>query len=223
MLALTGRLISLVTPFTDDGSAISEVRLVRLLRHLSDAPGFAVATEAGEFTSLAISERKQLAEWTLRESGGKPVVVHATCLGTAQTLDLCQHASRHGARAAAVMPPYFGTYSDEELISHLRQIGRYAGLPILICDPQRLLGSEVTDALATMSELTLCNGPSWRFSAGALSSGLGLAELDDLGRRFAPESVAKAWFESQDVEVGQPRSPRAPLSDEGRAQLRSVG
>ena len=65
MLELAGRFVPLVTPFTDDGSTLSEVRLARLVRFYLDrsVEGLALATETGEFGTLSQDERKQLLEW----------------------------------------------------------------------------------------------------------------------------------------------------------------
>src|SRR5438477_12684261 len=114
MLGLAGLFAPLATPFTDGGETVSEVRLARLVRHLlaQGIAGLACCTETGEFITVNTSERKQVLEIVIREAHGTPVLAHCTRLGTSQTLDLCQHAARHGAKAAVVMPPYFGRYSD---------------------------------------------------------------------------------------------------------------
>ena len=223
MISLTGRLTSLVTPFTDDGSALSEVRLVRLLRFFADSQGFTLASDAGEFTTVSGSERKQLLEIVLREVGGKPVVVHATRQGTAQTLDLAQHAARHGARAALVMPPYYGAFSAKEVSDHLRTIAKYAGLPILVVDPQSRIDADVLEGLRDVPDLTLCQGNSAIWTCGELSSGLGAPELDRLGSEHDPAAVAKAYLSLRDVEVGRPRPPRAPLGGAALEQIRLLG
>ncbi len=87
------------TPFTDDGTALSEVRLARLVREVLKRPieGVVVAPDAGEFWALTVDERKTLLEMVLREvRGAVPVWCHVSSLRTATSLDLAQHAEQFG-------------------------------------------------------------------------------------------------------------------------------
>src|SRR5579862_6608735 len=150
MLGLSGLFAPIVTPFTDDGGAISEVRLARLIRHLAEngVVGFVVCSETGEFTTVTSGERKQMLEFLAREARGIPILAHCTRLGTSQCMDLCQHAARHGARAAVVMPPYFGQFNDDEIEQHLRRIVQHANLPIILVDPSHQVRSKSRESLS---------------------------------------------------------------------------
>src|SRR5579871_5649276 len=99
MLDIAGFFAPVVTPFTDDGNTVSEIRLARLVRHLTErgVSGFVCGTETGEFLTTSVSERKQVLEIVMREAHGMPVLAHCSMIGTAQTIDLCQHSARHGA------------------------------------------------------------------------------------------------------------------------------
>ena len=153
MLGLSGLFAPVSTPFTDDGETVSEIRLARLVRHLlaHGISGLVCCTETGEFITVNTSERKQVLEIVLREARSVPVLAHCTRLGTAQTIDLCQHAARHGARAAVVMPPYFGTYADQEIEQHLRRIVQHANLPVIVVDPLAYEYDHVPPPLATLA------------------------------------------------------------------------
>jgi hypothetical protein len=63
------------------------------------------------------------------------------------TLDLAQHAKRHGARAVVVMPPYYGQFSSAEMLHHIKVVANHSDLVVLVVDPQRRLDSEVQDEL----------------------------------------------------------------------------
>lgn len=127
------QLIPLLTPFTDDTAQVSEVRLARLVRwhHERGAGGFVVGGEAGEVHALSHSERKQVLEWVMRDCAGKPVFVQVTANTTSNTVDLCQHASRHGAKGALYAPPHLGL-GEEEVRSALTSIKRHGDLPIAV-------------------------------------------------------------------------------------------
>jgi 4-hydroxy-tetrahydrodipicolinate synthase len=155
MQTLEGLFAPLVTPFTDDGSSVSEVRFARQIRYLLDEPvdGFVVASDCGEFTSLSGSERKQLLEWGLRMTNGRPMMVNVSSMSTTLSLDLAQHASRHGARAVILMPPYYGTLTAEEIIGFIRTVSHYSNMTTIVVDPQQVITDEVSGALRDMPEL----------------------------------------------------------------------
>ncbi|MCW5935740.1 MAG: dihydrodipicolinate synthase family protein [Fimbriimonadaceae bacterium] len=124
-------IVPLVTPFTDDSTSLSEVRVARLVRFYAElgAAGFLVGSSAGEPWSLSLSERKQMLEWTMREARGMPVYVDATAMTTAAVIDLCQSAERHGARGAVYGAPWFGGHSEGEIDSLIRSVNRHGNLP----------------------------------------------------------------------------------------------
>jgi len=141
-----GVLVPLVTPFTDDMSSVSEVRLARLVRRvMEDKPaGLVLGSEMGEFMLMTISERKQAVEIVLRETSNMvPVIVNCTMLATMSSLDLAQHARRHGARASIIMPPYFGQFTDAELQQHFKTIANYSDGMLILVDPKNKLSGEL--------------------------------------------------------------------------------
>lgn len=151
MLELTGNLVPLPTPFTDDGSSISEVRLERCIRRFLDqgASGFVVASEAGEFGALTISERKHLFELVAHNvPAGTPLAAHVSTLGTMSSLDLAQHAANCGYRAAVVMPPYYGFFSDAEISTFMLTLARHAHLPMIVVDPLARLDGDLAADIA---------------------------------------------------------------------------
>lgn len=248
MLGIEGLLAPIVTPFTDGADSISEVRLARLVRHLRErgVAGFVVASETGEFTTITTAERKSLLEMVLREAQGLPVLAHCTRLGTAQALDLCQHAARHGARAAVVMPPYFGVYTAEEIEHHLRFISQHAGLPVIVVDPQHLIWAEGRERLLGAPNLIFAQSTEQslhsRFSVAPLGPGsdefvvdravvspliqiapsgdeIDVKEIARMMANFGRTRVAKAALELMGIEVGPPRSPTLRLADQARQAL----
>ena len=151
MLKVSGLFAPLATPFTDDGHQVSEVRLARQIRYLADfeLAGYVVATDTGEFGACGIAERKSLLELVLREAAGrKDVLVNVSSLCTSASLDLAQHAGRHGARAAVLMPPYYGQFSEEEVIGFFLAVARHAGIPVVVVDPFGVIGAGVRQPLA---------------------------------------------------------------------------
>jgi len=136
MNSMDGLFVPLVSPFTDDGSTLSEIRLTRAIRKYQElgAAGFVVCTDAGEFPALSLGERKQILELALRDSQGMPVITNVSALSTSASLDLCQHASRHGARAVCMMPPHYGRYTADEALSHIRTVARFGDLEVFVVE-----------------------------------------------------------------------------------------
>lgn len=237
---LRGLFAPVVSPFTDEGVNISEVRLARLMRHLAglDIAGFVVNTTAGEFTTTSFGERKEILEIAIREAQGKPVIAHCSTLSTLATLDLAQHAARHGARAALVMPPYYGDFDDLELQKHFEPLALFGNLPTIIIDPLNRLSDAVVDALSVHQSLHFgspipdVHGEHFEYSTdcfslegliclpvGTLRQHGELAELQHFLNQHGSERVLKAGLLQQDVEVGTPRAPRRPLRDEFLREL----
>lgn len=143
-------MLPLITPFTDDMSAVSEVRLARLVRAMlaKGAKGFVLGADAGEFATMSISDRKQVLEIVLRETQNAiPVIVNASAVGTMSALDIAQHAQRHGARGVLVMPPHYGRFSIEEVRQHFRTIANYCAIPVVAVDLPDVYADELWDGL----------------------------------------------------------------------------
>ena len=214
----------IVTPFTDDGATLSEVRLARLLRFYmkQGVEGFMLASETGEFATLSLSERKQLVELTLRDTqGARPIVVNVSTLSTSSSLDLAQHAARHGARGVVLLPPFFGDLTQQEHVDHIRVIANHSSLPILLADPSGTLQDEARTAIshfpnvhmvwphpdcsATHADWFRCYNLMVDPMAGVPDS----KPSDFLLRNRA--AVAKTLLVDSDLEVGSPRMPVQPV------------
>jgi len=238
MFDIRGDIAALPTAFTDDGSGVSEIRQARLVRKLVERGigGFLVCSDAGEFTCLAFSERKNILEIVIREcQSATPVIVHASTLSTASTLDLAQHAQRHGARAAIVMPPYYGSYTQSEIEWHYRTIMQYADIPIVVADPQKRIEEETRKTLEGLSRIVFAEGAAMtdHFRLGASDAAPWLALPIDLPQRAVAAlarkidehggaKVLKSALEELDIEFGVPRRPLQPLNREQHAEVAAI-
>lgn len=254
-MELSGVLAPLPTPLTDDGSSISEVRLQRLLRRLQDSgvSGYVVCGEVGEFGAISYSDRKALTEMIVRATSDAPqVIVNVSTLSTVASLDLAQHAARHGARACVLMPPYYGTLTPKEIFNFFRVVAQYAGLPVIVVDPNGVLDAEIRNELAAVTGLFLAGPTFWSVKAIGIAgrptvdefavdpgAATVLSLLKPVERLFAlPEEeiqelarfvclhggarVAKAACEMMGMDLGPLRGPRLPLAQEPSARLRML-
>ncbi len=235
-LEISGTIIPLVTPFTDDLSMVSEVRLARIVRSLIPLKpaAFLVCGDMGEFAFLSLSERKLVLEIVLREtSNAVPVLTNVTTVGTMAALDLAQHAKRHGARGAVVMPPYYGQFTAEEMQHHFKVIANYSDQLLLVVDPQKRLDAEVAASLQHNAAVHFPvpvggekavseSSTSDEFAvSGCVASPVALLEYEDFvngpGSRALKVAAsmrengkvrfAKALLQYRELEAGPPRNP----------------
>jgi dihydrodipicolinate synthase/N-acetylneuraminate lyase len=75
-----GVLPALITPFTEDGSAIDTESLAAIVERLigAGAGGLVPGGSTGEFTTLSHAERRQLVEATVQAAAGRVPVVAGT-------------------------------------------------------------------------------------------------------------------------------------------------
>lgn len=242
MLDLKGTFVPLLTPFTDDMSAVSEVRLARHVRKLvlDGAPGFVVGPDCGEFGTLGLAERRMVVEIVLRESQGQvPLIVNATCSGTMAALDLATHASRHGARAVLLSPPFIGRYTIEEIQLHIRTVAKFCDIPVLLVTQPDIHPNEMFEEVLRNTGIRLVEPLKARWPEGMCSapysttdefvidacvcSPLGLLdsgifansdptpELEMLARNLRKHGVARYVKSIWDFELFEIGPPRAPM------------
>jgi 4-hydroxy-tetrahydrodipicolinate synthase len=129
-----GVLPALITPFTDDGSAIDTSALTALVDRVINAGvgGLVPGGSTGEFTNLTNSERRQLVEVTVEAAAGRvPVVAGTGALSTRETVELSVHAEQAGAAAVMVVPPFYDALSWRELLGHYTAVAEAIDIPIM--------------------------------------------------------------------------------------------
>ena len=129
-----GVLPALITPFTEDGSAIDGDALRALVDRLIGAGvgGLVPGGSTGEFTTLGHAERRELVEVTVDAAGGRvPVVAGTGALSTRETVELSAHAERAGAAAVMIVPPFYDALSWRELLAHYTAVAEAIDIPIM--------------------------------------------------------------------------------------------
>jgi 4-hydroxy-tetrahydrodipicolinate synthase len=129
-----GVLPALITPFTEDGSALDTDALGAFVERLIGAGvgGLVPGGSTGEFTTLTSAERRQLIEATVEAAAGRvPVVAGTGALSTRETVELSVHAERAGAAAVMIIPPFYDAPSWRELQAHYAAVAGAISLPIM--------------------------------------------------------------------------------------------
>ena len=147
--SLSGVLVAVVTPFTDDGSQIDKDRLKSHIDHIFDAGchGLVPGGSTGEFTALTLDERKQLIELCVEYAAGRgPVVAGSGATTTKDCLDLAKHAASAGAQALMVVPPFYDPVNYEQLQELMSEIHSASGLDIVYYNIPSASGLKLTPA-----------------------------------------------------------------------------
>jgi 4-hydroxy-tetrahydrodipicolinate synthase len=129
-----GVLPALITPFTDDGTALDTGALRAIVDRLVGAGvgGLVPGGSTGEFTTLTHGERRELVEVTVEAAAGRvPVVAGTGALSTPETVELSVHAERAGAAAVMIVPPFYDALSWRELLAHYTAVADAIGIPIM--------------------------------------------------------------------------------------------
>jgi 4-hydroxy-tetrahydrodipicolinate synthase len=129
-----GVLPALITPFSEDGSAINKAALAAITDRLIGAgvAGLVPGGSTGEFTTLSSRERRELIETTVEAAAGRvPVVAGTGALSTRETVELSMHAERAGAAAVMVVPPFYDALSWRELFAHYTAVADAIQIPIM--------------------------------------------------------------------------------------------
>ena len=129
-----GVLPALITPFTEDGSAIDTQALAAIVERLirGGVGGLVPGGSTGEFTTLTNVERRLLVETTVEAANSRvPVVAGTGALSTKETVELSVHAEQAGAAAVMVVPPFYDAPKWRELQAHYTAVADAIDIPIM--------------------------------------------------------------------------------------------
>src|SRR5919106_4412999 len=144
-----GVLPALITPFTEDGTAIDTGSLAAIVDRLIGAgvAGLVPGGSTGEFTTLTNAERRQLIDTTVEAAAGRvPVVAGTGALSTGETVELSAHAEQAGAAAVMIVPPFYEALSWRELRAHYTAVADAIEIPIMYYNLPSASGVKLTAA-----------------------------------------------------------------------------
>jgi 4-hydroxy-tetrahydrodipicolinate synthase len=134
-MTFLGSYTVMVTPFTEDGSAIDTKALERFLDWQLEVgvPGIIVLGSTGEFLTVSDDERTQLVEATIRHIGGRiPVLVGTMNAYTPNAVRYSREAERLGADGLMIVPPYYYTPTEDEIFGYYEAISESVQIPIML-------------------------------------------------------------------------------------------
>ena len=143
---IQGVIPAMLTPLTKDRQ-VDEVGLRKLVGFLIERGVHGIFTlgSSGEFPALLPEERQEVARIVCDEVGGRvPVLVGASDSGTKQVIGHVRAAQAAGADVAVVLPPYYLSCTEQELVRHYRVILDQTEMPILLYNYPAGTGVRIT-------------------------------------------------------------------------------
>ncbi|WP_215217133.1 MULTISPECIES: 4-hydroxy-tetrahydrodipicolinate synthase [Candidatus Rhabdochlamydia] len=121
---LTGSIVALITPFTQEG-AIDYLALDTLIEwHIAQgSQGIVLCGSTGEGTSLSLQEKLHIFKQGVQIANGRiPIIAGTGTSSTSTTVELTQAAKDIGVHACLVIVPYYTKPSVQGCIAHYKEV-----------------------------------------------------------------------------------------------------
>ncbi|MBB4123345.1 4-hydroxy-tetrahydrodipicolinate synthase [Martelella radicis] len=150
----------MITPLADDGA----VDLDALARFTDwqinqGIHGLIPLGSTGEFLSLSQEERDSVARTVIETAAGRvPVLIGTGAEDTREAVRLSREAEAMGADGVMVIPPFYSTPTDDELVEHYRQIAGAIDIPVMVYNNPATANVDLKpDIVARIAEIDGCD------------------------------------------------------------------
>lgn len=144
---LTGSLVALVTPMSEDGS-LDLAGLRRLVDwHVEQGTdALVVVGTTGESSTVSPEEHCLLIRTAVEQAAGRiPVVAGTGANSTAEAIELSRCAKEAGAVAGLSVAPYYNKPTQEGLYRHFRAIAEAVDLPVILYNVPSRTASDISN------------------------------------------------------------------------------
>ncbi|MFZ4530411.1 MAG: dihydrodipicolinate synthase family protein [Alsobacter sp.] len=87
----------------------------------------------GEFLSLSDDEKRRVADTVIQRTAGRvPVLIGTGAEDTREVVRLSRQAEKLGADGVMIIPPFYSTPTDDELVHHYRSVAEAISIPIMV-------------------------------------------------------------------------------------------
>jgi 4-hydroxy-tetrahydrodipicolinate synthase len=134
MARLTGIFTPNLVPLDDRGD-IHEAELRRYVDWLIDrgVHGLYPNGSTGEFTRFTVEERRRIIEIVCDQTAGRvPVLAGAAEANVKETLRACEYYHQLGARAVAIVAPFYYKLSPASVYAYFAEIGRNTPIDVTL-------------------------------------------------------------------------------------------
>ena len=119
----------------DDRGRVHEDELCRYVDWLiaRGVHGLYPNGSTGEFVRFNPQERRRIIEVVCRQAAGRvPVLAGAAEANVRETLEACEVYAGYGARAVAIVSPFYYKLSPESVYAYFREIGRHSVIDVTL-------------------------------------------------------------------------------------------
>lgn len=148
---------AVITPFTPEGE-VDTAKLTNYINYLSDrVDGLFVGGSYGSGPIMSPSQRKTLAEVTVKTAAGRvPVIMHVGTTNLNDTIELAKHAESVGVDAIAAVTPFYYRHTPEVIKAYYKEIIDAVSLPVILYNNPKYSNFTVNgDLLAELAEMGL--------------------------------------------------------------------
>jgi dihydrodipicolinate synthase/N-acetylneuraminate lyase len=142
---------AMVTPFTDDGTGISEARLRAYSDFLIERgiDGLFILGTTGEWPLLSETERTSAAGIVAGQARGRvAVIAHVGAHATDVAVRLATAALESGVDAVSLVSPPFFPLDEDALFDHFTRVARaVSGLPVFLYNIPEFAGNDISARL----------------------------------------------------------------------------
>lgn len=159
MTGFHGTFTVMVTPFSDDGSVnVAALRAFVDWQIAEGIHGLIPLGSTGEFLSLSDAEKELVTATVIEQSARRvPVVVGTGAEDTREVVRLSRRAEAMGADGVMIIPPFYSTPTDEEIVHHYRTVSDAIGIPVMVYNNPAVANVDLRPALIVrLSEIDNC-------------------------------------------------------------------
>ena len=159
MKTFRGTYTVMITPFTPDGEVdVAALRDFVNWQVAEGIHGLIPLGSTGEFLSLDDEEKALVAETVIAEAARRvPVLIGTGAEDTREVVRLSRRAERLGADGVMIIPPFYSTPTDDELVHHYQTVADAISLPIMVYNNPATANVDLRPALvARLAEIDNC-------------------------------------------------------------------
>jgi 4-hydroxy-tetrahydrodipicolinate synthase len=159
MKTFRGTFTVMITPFTSAGDVDIEALRAFVDWQIGEGiHGLVALGSTGEFLSLDDAEKALVAETVIARAAGRvPVLIGTGAEDTREVVRLSRRAEALGADGVMIIPPFYSTPTDDELVHHYKTVADAIALPIMIYNNPATANVDLKPPLvARLAEIDNC-------------------------------------------------------------------
>ncbi|HNE60111.1 MAG: 4-hydroxy-tetrahydrodipicolinate synthase [Rubrivivax sp.] len=157
MTPITGSIVALVTPMTEDGS-VDYPTLRKLIDwHIAEGTDcIGVVGTTGESPTVNVEEHQEIIRVSVEQAAGRvPIMAGCGANSTLEAIELARYAKKVGADCQLQVVPYYNKPTQEGQYQHFKAIAEAVGdLPMVLYNvPGRTVGDMLHDTVLRLAQV----------------------------------------------------------------------